>query len=193
MTMDQGSAPARVEGLVAGELTLAECPPGLFLTSDCGLCFKSEYGDNNGRIDAYIVSSGEFFWGAAPQTIDSQRRQIVRPVDLTTLQQELAAKRALHAERDAADRDHLAAYQGSIVRREEAEARATAAEAKCAKLRGAVEFVLDGFGLDGPDYKIDHEDLENMSDEDEALIRKCMWIIDRLRAALAAKSAGGGE
>ncbi|MFD1477443.1 hypothetical protein, partial [Ancylobacter polymorphus] len=65
----------------AGELTtLAECPVGLFLSDGGELCFKSEYGDNNGRIDAYIVRSGEFFWGAPPQTIASQRRQVVRPV-----------------------------------------------------------------------------------------------------------------
>lgn len=62
--------------------TLARCPIGLF---ECRgeLCLKSEYGSNEGRIDAYIVSSGEFFWGDQPQTIASQRAQLVRPVTLS--------------------------------------------------------------------------------------------------------------
>lgn len=69
----------------AGEpVTLAECPVGLF---ECGdeLCLKSEYSSNEGRIDAYIVSSGEFFWGAAPQTIASQRATMVTPVEYEPL------------------------------------------------------------------------------------------------------------
>ena len=60
--------------------TLAECPIGLFISASGDLCLKTEYGSNEGRIDAYIVASGEFFWGAAPQTIKHQRRQLVRPV-----------------------------------------------------------------------------------------------------------------
>jgi hypothetical protein len=71
------------EGMVetAEPVTLAECPIGLFMYRD-ELCLKTEYGNNEGRIDAYIVSSGEFFWGDAPQTIASQRKQLVRPVAL---------------------------------------------------------------------------------------------------------------
>ena len=60
-------------------MTLAECPIGLFVAGGT-LCLKTEYGTNEGRIDAYIVSSGEFFWGDHPQTIANQRRQMVRPV-----------------------------------------------------------------------------------------------------------------
>ena len=59
--------------------TLANCPIGLFVCGD-QLCLKTEYGNNEGRIDAYIVSSGEFFWGDKPQTIESQRKQLVTPV-----------------------------------------------------------------------------------------------------------------
>lgn len=58
---------------------LEECPIGLFMSASGELCLKTEYGSNEGRVDAYIVSSGEFFWGAAPQTIASQRKQIVQP------------------------------------------------------------------------------------------------------------------
>ena len=60
-------------------MTLADCPVGLFLTDAGMLCLKTEYG-NEGRIDAYIVDSGEMFWGAPPQTIASQRASRVRPV-----------------------------------------------------------------------------------------------------------------
>lgn len=62
------------------QTTLAECPIGLFW-HDGELCVKTEYVSSEGRIDAYIVSSGEFFWGAAPQIIPNQRCQIVTPVD----------------------------------------------------------------------------------------------------------------
>lgn len=58
---------------------LEECPIGLFMSASGELCLRTEYGNNDGRIDCYIVSTGEFFWGAAPQTIASQRKQIVQP------------------------------------------------------------------------------------------------------------------
>jgi hypothetical protein len=67
------------------KVTLAECPIGLFMSEGGELCLKTEYGDNEGRIDAYIVSSGEMFWGAAPQTRASQRAQMVTPVENVTL------------------------------------------------------------------------------------------------------------
>lgn len=67
---------------MSDEITLAECPVGLFLSEHNQLCLKTEYGNNEGRIDAYIVSSGEFFWGSQPQTIANQRKQVVRPVDV---------------------------------------------------------------------------------------------------------------
>lgn len=66
------------------KVTLEECPIGLFLYED-ELCLKTEYGDNDGRIDAYIVSSGEMFWGDAPQSIISQRAQLVTPVSVWNL------------------------------------------------------------------------------------------------------------
>ena len=62
-------------------VTLAACPIGLFYTESGDLCLKTEYGNNEGRIDAYIVDTGEFFWGSQPQTIANQRKQLVTPVD----------------------------------------------------------------------------------------------------------------
>lgn len=70
---------------MAHQTTLAECPIGLFMSGD-ELCLKTEYGTNEGRIDAYIVSTGEFFWGSAPQTIENQRKETVLPVEIVTLQ-----------------------------------------------------------------------------------------------------------
>ena len=66
------------------QVTLLECPIGLFMFGG-ELCLKTEYRNNEGRLDAYIVSSGEFFWGDAPQTIVSQRAQLVTPVENVTL------------------------------------------------------------------------------------------------------------
>lgn len=43
------------------------------------LCLKTEYGNNEGRIDAYIVSSGEFFWGGTSLIAD-QRKVLVEPM-----------------------------------------------------------------------------------------------------------------
>ena len=66
-------------------LTLAECPIGMFMSEYGTLCMKTEYSNNEGRIDAFIVSSGEFYWGAEPQTIASQRESQVLPLDLRTV------------------------------------------------------------------------------------------------------------
>lgn len=65
------------------KVKLVDCPVGLFLYGDDGhLALKTEYGNNEGRIDAYIVSSGEFFWGGSPQTVINQRNQLVTPIEV---------------------------------------------------------------------------------------------------------------
>lgn len=71
---------------MAVKVTLKDCPIGLFINDHGGLCLKTEYGNNEGRIDAFIVSSGEYFWGDEPQTIASQRKQLVTPVTEDILQ-----------------------------------------------------------------------------------------------------------
>lgn len=60
--------------------TLDECPPGLFIFGDC-LGFKSEYRTPQGANEAYVVSSGEFFWGGTTKP-DEQGALMVTPVDL---------------------------------------------------------------------------------------------------------------
>lgn len=63
------------------ETTLAEAEIGLFMSSGGEeLCVKTEYQGENGQIHAYIVSSGEHFWGGA-STSPAQRE--VRVLSLT--------------------------------------------------------------------------------------------------------------
>ena len=96
-------APARVGGEIGEEfdnaahcVTLAECPPGLFLWNGT-LGFKSEYGAmepddaTNGkhwkvgnRADAYCADSGEYFWGGT-STHDDRAKVLVYPIDAGTV------------------------------------------------------------------------------------------------------------
>lgn len=60
-----------------------ECPEGLFLFNG-SLCFKSEYKTQNQssgywQSDAYVVSSGEYFWGGA-STAEARDKLLVTPV-----------------------------------------------------------------------------------------------------------------
>lgn len=61
---------------------LIDAPIGLFLCGD-ELCLKTEYRTSSGRIDAYIVSTGESFCGPQPQTVQNQHATIVTPVTIT--------------------------------------------------------------------------------------------------------------
>jgi hypothetical protein len=54
---------------------LSDCPVGLFFYGE-ELCMKTEYATNDGKIMAYIVSSGEFFAGLPP---GPQRNLLVHP------------------------------------------------------------------------------------------------------------------
>ena len=56
-------------------VSLSECPPGLFLFEKC-LGFKSEYGN-----DAFVVASGEYFWGGAKSRKDRDALRVV-PVEI---------------------------------------------------------------------------------------------------------------
>lgn len=63
------------------KVRLDECPIGLFWAGD-DLCVKTEYMNNDGRVLAYIVESGEFFCGSQPQTVENQLAQMVEPVGI---------------------------------------------------------------------------------------------------------------
>lgn len=62
--------------------TLEDCPIGMFMSEYWNLCVKTEYGNNEGRIDAYVVSTGEFYWGGA-KTPEDQRKIYVMPIVVT--------------------------------------------------------------------------------------------------------------
>lgn len=62
-----------------GTVSLTDAPIGLFMR-DGELCLKTEYVRPDGAVDAYIVSSGEAFWGPQPQSVENQRHCLVRPV-----------------------------------------------------------------------------------------------------------------
>lgn len=136
---------------MSDKMTLAECPIGLFLSDSGNLCLKTEYSGNDGRIDAYIVESGEFFWGAQPQTIASQREQMVTPVENVTLHRRPVAFRipdndgwVILQNEEAAqiEAEHRGVeYQGLYIH--DHEAAMTNADARCHEC-GAPEPAWDG-------------------------------------------------
>lgn len=97
-------APAREGGEIGEEfdnaahcVTLADCPPGLFLWNG-SLGFKSEYGAMEpvgisphhqqwkvgNRADAYCADSGEYFWGGT-STHEDRAKVLVYPIDARTV------------------------------------------------------------------------------------------------------------
>ena len=61
-------------------ITLEECPVGLFVHNNT-LCVKTEYNTSSGRIESFIVSSGEAFWGGTTKPLE-QRLVEVYPVKI---------------------------------------------------------------------------------------------------------------
>lgn len=59
---------------------LDQAPPGLFIFGDC-LGFKTEYRTNEGRVEAYVVASGEFFAGGT-STVAERNALMVTPVEI---------------------------------------------------------------------------------------------------------------
>lgn len=54
-----------------GTYRLDSAPIGLFMCNG-ELCLKTEYREPNGAISAFIVETGEFFWGPSPQSVANQ-------------------------------------------------------------------------------------------------------------------------
>ena len=59
-----------------GLVKLKDCPIGLFITNHKTLCVKTEYGND----DAYIVWSGERFWGGAETITEGIGNVLVLPI-----------------------------------------------------------------------------------------------------------------
>lgn len=69
-------------------VTLGACPAGLFLFGEC-LGFKSEYRTASAKgfpqSDAYVVSTGEYFWGGTSKS-DVREKLLVLPLRTRTLE-----------------------------------------------------------------------------------------------------------
>ncbi|WP_142307739.1 hypothetical protein [Bacillus thuringiensis] len=66
-----------------GLIKLADLEPGKLFRFGETVGFKSEY-RSGGAIEAFIVGSGEMFWGGT-STADKQRELMVEPIDLKEL------------------------------------------------------------------------------------------------------------
>jgi len=66
-------------------VTLHDCPPGLFLFEQT-LALKSEYKTESlsrpgsWQSDAYLIESGEYFWGATSDPV-AREQLLVTPLD----------------------------------------------------------------------------------------------------------------
>ena len=60
---------------------LEECPPGLFLFEGRCLGFKSEYKTQSKsgvwQSDAYVVESGEYFWGGISDATTREKLMVL--------------------------------------------------------------------------------------------------------------------
>ena len=71
------------------KVRLCDMEPGLFLFGDC-LALKTEYMTESGRIEAYIVDTGEFFHGGT-NTAGDQRVLMVQPLKVAKREPEREA------------------------------------------------------------------------------------------------------
>lgn len=66
--------------------TLEELPNGSLFLCDDTLALKSEYRNENGAVEAYIVGSGEFFWGGTNNAKEQAKIRVTEvEVDTTPL------------------------------------------------------------------------------------------------------------
>ena len=80
------------------KVTLDELLPGtLFAFGDDCVAVKSEYRCNNGLIEAFIIDSGEQFWGGV-HTAEEQNALMVQP---------LAIEEVVHGEWEIAKDDYF--------------------------------------------------------------------------------------
>ena len=61
------------------KVRLCDLKPGTLFEFDGCVALKSEYTAGNGLIEAYIVGSGELFWGGA-KCVEEQRELMVQPL-----------------------------------------------------------------------------------------------------------------
>lgn len=66
-------------------MRLIDAPVGLFMYEET-LCLKTEYMNRQGGVEAYIVESGDVFWGGA-KSQEERNNLDVTPVSLDDLKQ----------------------------------------------------------------------------------------------------------
>lgn len=88
--------------IAAGDkVTLAELLPGtIFLHGDDCLAVKSEYQCSNGLIEAFIIDSGEQFWGGV-HTAREQHELVVQPMEVVEVVHGRWEKEKSHADFDS--------------------------------------------------------------------------------------------
>lgn len=64
---------------MVNDMRLIDAPVGLFMSKDGEMCLKTEYIAEWG-VEAYIVSSGETYWGGA-KTAEERNNLDVTPID----------------------------------------------------------------------------------------------------------------
>ena len=68
------------------KVTLYDLPFGaMFAFGDDCIAVKSEYSCNNGLIEAFIINSGELFWGGA-KTAKEQNELMVQPLEIVEVE-----------------------------------------------------------------------------------------------------------
>ena len=71
---------------------LADLPDGtLFIDGDGVIGFKSEYQTPQGAIEAFIVGSGEMYWGGVKNEKEQRHRKVIPLGDDKWLREILAA------------------------------------------------------------------------------------------------------
>lgn len=66
------------------KVRLDDLEPGKLFKFGNTIGFKSEYRTSGGAVEAYIVGSGEMFWGRTSKAAE-QRELMVEPVELKEL------------------------------------------------------------------------------------------------------------
>jgi hypothetical protein len=143
-------------------MTLGKCPPGLFMF-DGTLCFKSEYKTESQsrpgfwQSDAYVVESGEYFWGGVSDPRERERLEVTPIEDDERYAAGFAAVLAMLPDTAAAGTDaildHMQAenerkglFAGGVPRDQY---RAAMREYANAVLRAATSALADAAGKEG--------------------------------------------
>lgn len=66
------------------KVRLIDLAPGTLFEFNGAIALKTEYRSDSGAVEAYIVGSGEMFWGGV-SSADKQIELMVEPIELEEL------------------------------------------------------------------------------------------------------------